>query len=389
MATAGEMIDSVVARAPAECTLRSERRRSLYLDARRAMEICNACRYCEGFCAVFPAMTLRREFEEGDLNYLANLCHNCRGCFYSCQYAPPHEFGVNVPKLFAEMRTESYEQYAWPSPLAGLFRRNGTVLSLATAAGIALVLILTMLLADPAATFGANNEPGSFYAVIPWGVMVSVAGASFGFAILALVVGGIRFWRDTGGAVALQARPLVQALRDILTLRNLGGGGGGCNDLNERYSTVRRRFHHFMFYGFMLCFASTSVATLYDHWGGLLAPYPFWSLPVQLGFWGGIGLLIGTCGLAWLKVIGDDGPAAPRVMGGDFALLMLLALTSLTGLVLLAFRGTEAMGLLLAVHLGSVLTLFLFTPYSKMVHGVYRSLALLRAAIERAPTADG
>ena len=99
--TAGNMIDTVVASAPAGCTLRSERSKSLYLDARRAMEICNACRYCEGFCAVFPAMTLRREFTDGDLNYLANLCHNCRGCFYSCQYAPPHEFGVNVPKLFA------------------------------------------------------------------------------------------------------------------------------------------------------------------------------------------------------------------------------------------------------------------------------------------------
>ena len=25
----------------------------------RQMQICNACRYCEGFCAVFPAMTRR------------------------------------------------------------------------------------------------------------------------------------------------------------------------------------------------------------------------------------------------------------------------------------------------------------------------------------------
>ncbi|MBV8868009.1 MAG: CitB family transcriptional regulator, partial [Acetobacteraceae bacterium] len=57
-------------------------------EARREMEVCNACRYCEGFCAVFPAMELRREFSSGDLSYLANLCHNCRGCYYACQYAP-------------------------------------------------------------------------------------------------------------------------------------------------------------------------------------------------------------------------------------------------------------------------------------------------------------
>ncbi len=29
-------------------------------EARRDFEICNACRYCEGYCAVFPAMGLRQ-----------------------------------------------------------------------------------------------------------------------------------------------------------------------------------------------------------------------------------------------------------------------------------------------------------------------------------------
>ena len=31
-------------------------------EVARVMQICNACRYCEGFCAVFPAMTRRIEF---------------------------------------------------------------------------------------------------------------------------------------------------------------------------------------------------------------------------------------------------------------------------------------------------------------------------------------
>ena len=95
--------------------------------ARRQMEICNACRYCEGYCAVFPAMMRKREFTDGDLTYFANLCHNCKGCFYACQYAPPHPFGVNVPQTLAELRAESYAQYAWPRPLAALYRRNGAV----------------------------------------------------------------------------------------------------------------------------------------------------------------------------------------------------------------------------------------------------------------------
>src|SRR5215469_14752378 len=64
----------------------------------RILQICNACRYCEGFCAVFPAMTRRLEFGKADIHYLANLCHNCGACLHACQYAPPHEFAVNVPQ---------------------------------------------------------------------------------------------------------------------------------------------------------------------------------------------------------------------------------------------------------------------------------------------------
>ena len=79
------------------------------------MTVCNACRYCEQFCPVFPAMESRLTFAEADLAYLANLCHNCGECLYACQYAPPHEFGINVPRTMAEIRAHSYEAYCWPS----------------------------------------------------------------------------------------------------------------------------------------------------------------------------------------------------------------------------------------------------------------------------------
>ena len=41
------------------------------------------------------------------------------------------------------------------------------------------------------------------------------------------------------------------------------------------------------------------------------------------------------------------------------------------------------MGLLLAVHLGVVLGLFLSLPYGKFVHGLYRFPALMKYAGER------
>ena len=93
-------------------------------EARRQMEICNACRYCEGYCSVFPAMTRKRLFSDGDLTQLANLCHNCRGCYYACQYTEPHEFALNVPAALAEVRSDSWRKYAWPSGFASLFQRQ-------------------------------------------------------------------------------------------------------------------------------------------------------------------------------------------------------------------------------------------------------------------------
>ncbi len=352
-------------------------------EARRALDICNACRYCEGYCAVFPAMELRRTFGDGELDYLANLCHNCRGCFYSCQYAPPHEFGINLPRSFAELRDETYAAYAWPRPLARLFARNGLVVSAAAALGIAGVLLLTMMLHPAEVIYGVHREPGAFYVLIPAAVMIAVAGATFGFALLAIAVAVLRFWRATGSGGLPRMRPLARALGDVLTLRNLGGGGHGCNDLDEGFSQYRRRLHHCLFYGFALCFASTSVAAVYEHFLGLTAPYPFWSWPVLLGTLGGLGMVVGTVGLFWLKLIADPEPAAPRLLGADVALLFVLCMTAATGLLLLALRDSAAMGVLLAVHLGFVLAFFLVMPYSKFVHGAYRAAALLRHAMER------
>ena len=70
--------------------------------------------------------------------------------------------------------------------------------------------------------------------------------------------------------------------------------------------------------------------------------------------------------------------------GMDFAFLTMLFMTSLTGLLLLVFRETSALGLLLPLHLGVVFSLFCTMPYSKFVHGGYRFLALVKYAKEMA-----
>lgn len=353
-------------------------------EVSRIMQICNACRYCEGFCAVFPAMTRRLEFGRADVHFLANLCHNCGACLHACQYAPPHEFAVNVPRAMAQVRLQTYVDYAWPPGFGALYKRNGLTLALALAGGLALFLILLVVLED--ALF-LRPLAGNFYAVFPHNVLALLFGAVFLFALLALGIGVRRFWRsEAPGAPAgsCSGEALGEAARDALTLRYLGGGHGkGCNEADDAFSLARRRFHHLTFYGFLLCFASTCVATLYHYAFGLEAPYALTSLPVLLGVAGGIGLLAGPAGLLWLnlKRHAQHGDAAQRPMDRGFIALLLLA--SVSGLALLVLRDAPVMALLLAVHLGIVLALFVTLPYGKFAHGVYRSAALLKWSVEK------
>ena len=349
-------------------------------EADRMLQICNACRYCEGFCAVFPAMTRRIEFTPSVVNYLANLCHNCGACLHACQYAPPHEFGVNIPQVMAQVRKETYMAYAWPKTFGSLYKKNGLLLSLVTAISICFFLMLSALLNG---TLSSAPADGNFYAVFSHNTLALMFGAVFSFSLLAITIGLIRFWCEiTPGSISGNA--VAEATHDVLTLKYLGGGHGeGCNNEDDAFSLWRKRFHHFTFYGFMLCFAATSVATVYHYVFYLHAPYSVTSLPVLLGILGGIGLLIGPAGLLYLNLRRNSahGDASQKPM--DRAFIALLFLISASGLALLVYRDTLAMALLLILHLGFVMALFLTMPYSKFAHGFYRMAALLKNAVEK------
>ena len=236
------------------------------------------------------------------------------------------------------------------------------------------------ILADRTALFTPQIGAGAFYRLMPHAVMALLFGAAFLGAAIALAIGLAHFWHDRiGPAAALPPAPAIrQALKDAGRLRYLEGGGAGCGTEDERPADRRRLYHHFTFYGFLLCFVATAVATLYHFLLGRQAPYPWYDLPVLLGTLGGIGLVIGPLGLL----------AAQRQRSLDLAFLAMLLLASLSGLALLLGRDGAAMGALLALHLGIVFSLFVTMPYSKFVHGLYRFAALVRYAQERRGSVD-
>lgn len=347
-------------------------------ETARQLQICNACRYCEGFCAVFPAMTRRLSFAQADIHFLANLCHNCGACLHACQYAPPHDFAVNIPQAMAQVRVQTYTQYAWPAPLGQLYQRNGLTLSLALAAGLALFLWLAS---------SAPTGAGDFDAIFPHNFLVSLFAPVFLFAVLALAMGVRRFWGDITPATSsapVSSPAALEATHDVLRLKYLDGGHGeGCNNADDAFSLARKHAHHLTFYGFMLCFAATSVATLYHYAFNLPAPYDLPSLPKLLGVVGGVSLLLGTAGLFMLKLQRhpEQGDAAQKPM--DLGFIALLFLISLSGLALWLARGHSSMPTWLVVHLGAVMALFATLPYNKFAHGIFRTASLLRHAVEK------
>jgi citrate/tricarballylate utilization protein len=354
-------------------------------EGARVMTVCNACRYCEQYCPAFQAMEQRLTFARADLNYLANLCHGCGECLYACQYAPPHEFAINVPKTFARLRVQSYEQYAWPAALGAAFRRQGVATALLLT-GVMVVLLLAAALALNRETLLNPGGDANFYAVVPHGAMVSLFGGVGAFVLAALAIGAARCLREQ--RTMKEAPPHAErggtsaALGDMLSLNHLHVAGRDCVTGPEVRTPWRRWLHHATFYGFMLCFAATCVATIY-HVAGSPAPYAYSSLPVLLGTIGGVALIVGTAGALLHRRTRDAALSDEEQENLDRSLLVLLLLTALTGLLLLALRHERVMGLLLVVHLGVVLALFVTLPYGKLVHGLYRAIALLHYRRER------
>src|SRR5579875_3722372 len=193
-----------------------------FAEAARQLTVCNACRYCEGYCAVYPALELRRALSRGDVTYLANLCHDCRACYYACMYAPPHEFGINIPQALAEVRHAGYQRHARPRAGAGLFAAMPEALA-----------------------------AGAFYRIVPYWAIV-IPGLALCCYWLGVWAAGARvFWRDIEmRGRAPSAGAAMGAAWDVLVLRWLRGGGPGCPYPDEHPSRTRALLHSLVFYGF-------------------------------------------------------------------------------------------------------------------------------------------
>lgn len=354
-------------------------------EAHRTLALCNICGYCNGYCPVFDAASARPALQPGDLAWLAHLCHGCRNCLEACQYAPPHAFAINVPRTLERLRWHDYGARVWPAPLAHLLRAPPRALLSALLAAMLLPWLLALLwLPWPLLTRPALAA-GDFYRILPFEVMVTLGTLTLGWALVSITISLAGFWRAIGSgrpSTRISAAKLAALLWDIVSLRHLNGGGPGCRDSHTRLAPARRWLHQILLLGLLGCLAATLIAAYWHHLLDLPAPYPADSLPVRLGLFGGLAMLSAGIGLAWIRRRTHPLSLAPEASRAIKAALAILLAVIGSGLALLAWRATPAMGALLLAHLGAVFFLFLWLPASTLVHGGYRLLALLRLRLD-------
>jgi citrate/tricarballylate utilization protein len=356
----------------------------LFDEATRQLGVCDACRYCEGLCAVFPALSRRAVLDASAVSQLANLCHDCRACYDACMYTAPHEFDLNIPAALTAVRLEDYRRYVWPARLPRLMRGWSGVFAGAIGA-TAVVVAIAVGNAGWPAIVAAHDTPASPYQLIPYPALLILMVAAAGFSLAVAVAAARRYWTATSeGSTRAAARSVTRALWDALTLRYLRGGGAECYyPEDDRPSPARRHLHALVVGGFGLCVASTASAGVLQDLLGEQPPYPWMSVPVIAGTAGGAGLLAGCAGLLALKARSSDVTSIAQMTVKDYGLLVALAFLAVSGLATLLTRGTAAFGCVLLIHLAAVVLAFASAPYSKFIHVVFRFMALVRDSAER------
>ncbi len=360
----------------------------LLSEAQRQFMICSACRYCEGYCATFPAIEARTDYAAADVAYIANVCHDCRACHQACMYTAPHPFAVDIPKLLAEVRVATYEERAAP---AGV--RAGSGVAVATATVVAIAALMAAIALDgrwPHFT-AADASPGAFYRIVPFLWMVVPALVLSLLALYALTAAARTLVRDVLPQTGVRVADWLAAWKDGLALSYMKGGtGGGCYYPDvEKPSAGRRVLHIVLVAGMTLAFAATVAGAVMQDLLGQLPPFPLVSAPVILGTLGGIAIVAGAGGLLLLKARHSGRVLDVRSMVGmDVVFLITLIVVAVTGLALFVLRSTPWLGPLLVLHLGCVAALFVTAPYGKFIHVPLRLAALAIFHREDAAVAD-
>jgi len=323
------------------------RRRKLVEEAVRQYTICNACRYCESYCPVWPLLHSKPLVKHNEVLVLANLCYDHRDCYYACPYTTPHEFSINIPRINREIRLETYSELTF-----NLTKRwwGWTIIALLFTPIILMWVIYWYNI--------YTQGPISFYKLIPKNVIVTA-----GLVTLAYLVSWIAwFLFKFDRLVGPEYRPSFSSIWSTIIDLLLHRWFSNMHYPRDYESNARLLYHLLIFYGFALDLLATIIGAIYEDVLHILSPFPITNPAVITGVTGGFMILTGSLFALYTRYVSVRNQRFIEFSVIDMALVVELLLVALTGLLVLTFRligEAQIMYLTLLIHYTLINMLFI------------------------------
>jgi ferredoxin/nitrate reductase gamma subunit len=338
------------------------------------LEACYSCGTCSAICplskdaASFPRRMIRYSLLGLEKRILSApepwLCYYCGECSDSCpRQAEPAALMMALRRYATRRFSLGRLADAVYSSLASVF----TWLLLSATA-----LAAVFLAFNPA----MNRDKVDFLSFISLARIHDAGLVLVGFIVLASLVQIttlIRNLRRAQGAGApVPARKAGVAAFKALREAVMQSRFSECSD-----DKLRRLAHMGVSWGFMGMFLATLIILAVDYrW----LPLPRW-VSLAIGSVSGIACVLGLGYYFYLRLKGKTA-VGKYSHPSDWAFLLLLALSVLSGYVMLLFRFLGmpmAAYVTFAFHLVAVFDLLVTFPFSKFAHVIYRPVALFLA----------
>lgn len=335
----------------------------IYQDGSRQFRICNACRYCEGYCAVWDAIERHESILKSDLKYLSHLCHDCRECYYVCPYTDPHEFNLNIPKVLSEIRSDTYGENIHPIFLRWFYLHPKSSWTIVSVFATIFAFLISIMVDGPIVLTKPVNE---FQDIFPEIYFKWFSSLLYLYALILWAVDGYSFWHSfKRPEIKVRISHILGGLYDALSHRYFAGGGAGCSYPDENGSYLRLAMHPLVLMGFIV----DLIAILF---------YPKMNFYVTTIYVAGAFMMLGgSLGLLIIKSFSDPKLAGNLMISSDIPFTSVMLLTGLTGVLFPILPGTLLMSYLFLIHVGLVAAIFIMAPFSKFLHPVFRILSLI------------
>ncbi len=331
-------------------------------DAKKQLTICNACRYCEGYCAVWDAIEFKSVLNTDYIYHLANLCHDCRDCFYACPYnEPEHEFKLNIPKILGDVRSETYISYVKPKFMQFALQRPTLFTMISSAIAIVIVVLYASLL------FGFSKfSTLSMTTIMPASLFERATVLLYFYLMVMWSWEGISYWSKISEKGHLTFVGLLRGLYDVVLHTNFRGGGTGCKvpEQNNRY--FRLTSHTLVFFGFLVALIAISFyPNIYGYTGILYLI-------------GSFALSTGTVGLFYIHLVDKRSSRSEKQSSMDYPFTFLLFIVGITGIIIPISTDKSWFNWNFLIHDALIMVVFLIAPFSKFMHPVFRFVSLIK-----------